>query len=113
MASLPGNPHAAASVRADAHIGETIIAPEGQTDATLLASVIQANTSAILALAHEQRTALLINLLRVGSSGVLWTRVHTHRMVAGLQGLDTSTEEYLQQVHTSHSTLNQCKDRVD
>lgn len=64
MASLPGNPHAAASVRADAHIGETIIAPEGQTDATLLASVIQANTSAILALAHEQRTALLINLLR-------------------------------------------------
>ena len=64
MASLPGNPHAAASVSADAHIGETIIAPEGQTDATLIASVIQANTAATLALAHEQRTALLVDLIR-------------------------------------------------
>lgn len=58
--SLPGNPHAAESIEADIAIGESAIAPEGITDATMIASVIQANTSATIALAHEQRTANLI-----------------------------------------------------
>lgn len=65
MTTLPGNPHADGAVQADNFIGENVIAPEGQTDATLIASVIQANTAATLALAHEQRTATYVNLVRM------------------------------------------------
>lgn len=73
MSTMPGNPHANDSEVLTETIGEHWIAQEGMTDATGIASVIQANTEATLALAFEQRTANLIaqvdmrlNALRVG-----------------------------------------------
>ena len=50
---------------------------------------------------------LLVNLLRVGSSGVLWARVHPHGVVTGLQRLDASTKKCLQQIHAGHSAPDQ------
>lgn len=60
MSTMPGNPHAKDSEVLTETIGEHWIAQEGMTDATGIASVIQANTEATLALAFEQRTANLI-----------------------------------------------------
>ena len=67
MSTMPGNPHASDAIRTDHHIGENWIAPEGMTDATGIATVIQANTEATLALAFEQRTA---NLIEIGRAHV-------------------------------------------
>ena len=60
MSTMPGNPHAKDSEVLTEMIGENWIAHEGMTDATGIATMIQANTEATLALAHEQRTANLI-----------------------------------------------------
>lgn len=60
MSTMSGNPHANDSEVLTETIGEHWIAQEGMTDATGIASVIQANTEATLALAFEQRTANLI-----------------------------------------------------
>jgi len=65
---MPGNSHAQHSEVLTEMIGENWIAHEGMTDATGIASVIQANTEATLALAHEQRTANLIALATLCSA---------------------------------------------
>lgn len=54
------NPHARRAERVIDDLGEEIIAGEGITDATIVATALEANTQAALALAHEQRTANLI-----------------------------------------------------
>ena len=46
MSTMPGNPHAKDSEVLTETIGEHWIAQEGMTDATGIASVIQANTEA-------------------------------------------------------------------
>lgn len=54
------NPHAKRAERVIGGLGEEVIAGEGITDATIIATALEANTQAVLALAHEQRTANLI-----------------------------------------------------
>lgn len=62
MTTMPGNPHAKDAESTTEIINEWM-GHEGQTDATMLAVVLDANTQATLALAHEQRTANLIAAL--------------------------------------------------
>ena len=69
MNSLPGNDHAAVSKFRTEGLHEWQ-AGEGMTDATLIGTAIDANTEANLALAFEQRTANLINLMRLQSDYV-------------------------------------------
>ena len=64
MNSLPGNDHAAVSKFRAEGVQEWQ-ADEGQTDAACIAAAIDANTEATLALAHEQRTATLVNVVRM------------------------------------------------
>ena len=52
--------HAAESDRIAEHLGESVIAQEGITDATIIATQLDAVRHAILALAEQQRTANLI-----------------------------------------------------
>ena len=65
--------------------------------------VVLVASNALEPLSHR----LLINLLRVGPSGVLRSLVHPHGLVTGLQGLDPPTEIHLQQIHPCHSSFNQ------
>ena len=55
---------------------------------------------------HPLRHRLLINVLRVDPSGIFNPRVHPHRVITSLERLDTSTEKYLEQIHTSHTLMN-------
>lgn len=59
MNSLPGNDHAAVSTFRTEGLHEWQ-SGEGETDATCIATAIDANTEATLALAFEQRTANLV-----------------------------------------------------
>ena len=54
--------HAAESDSIADHLGENVIAHEGATDATLIASMIDAHRHAVLALVEQQRIANLIAL---------------------------------------------------
>lgn len=63
MSTMSGNPHAKDSENLTEMMGENWIAHEGMTDATGIATMIQANTEATLALAFEQRTATMLKSL--------------------------------------------------
>lgn len=65
--NLPGNPHAQEAVDQYEYVGESWQAEEGITDATMLAAAIHTQALATLALAHEQRTANLIEWCREDS----------------------------------------------
>ena len=39
-------------------------------------------------------------------SGIFIPRVHPHGVITSLEGLDSSTEEYLEQIHTSHTLMD-------
>lgn len=63
MSTLPGNPHAESAQRQYDYVGESWMSEEGITDATMISATIQASALATLAVAHELRTATLVNAL--------------------------------------------------
>jgi hypothetical protein len=50
----PINAHADRAIHTIERLDEDVIADEGITDATIIATALEANTQAVLALAHEQ-----------------------------------------------------------
>lgn len=62
MTSLPGNPHESCVTDLDDQV-DAWLAREGETDATMIAVALSANTQATLTLAYERRTANNIALL--------------------------------------------------
>ncbi|GAA4915654.1 hypothetical protein [Nesterenkonia rhizosphaerae] len=72
MNTLPGNPHAKDAEFTTGDLREWI-AREGETDATMLAVVLDSQAQATLAVAYEQRTANLIATLDL---------LHTYEMTA-------------------------------
>ena len=64
MNDLPGNDNVAVSKFLTEGVHDWQ-ADEGQTDATQLATALDAHTQATLALAFEQRTATLVNVVRM------------------------------------------------
>lgn len=59
MSTIPGNPHAKDAEPPTDAVHDWM-GDEGQTDATMLAAILDAHTQATLAVAYEQRTANLI-----------------------------------------------------
>ena len=40
-------------------------------------------------------------------SGVIWSRIQPHRVIASLERLDASTEEHFQQVHAGNTIIDE------
>lgn len=61
MSTLPGNPHVT-EADLSTQVLHDWMEREGETDATMLATALDAQTQATLALVYEQRTATLLRL---------------------------------------------------
>ncbi|GLB62685.1 hypothetical protein NCCP2495_05630 [Dietzia sp. NCCP-2495] len=81
MTALPGNPHNLCVDDLNDQVNDWL-EREGETDATMTAIALAANTQAVLALAHEQRTATLLQFL-------MWEPT---------RGLDTTGAELQEQI---------------